>query len=181
MRIPYIPENPQRYLHYYRLQRGGDLPYYRGSVYQRGDGLGSLFSSVARFVTRLPGWVKTGASMLGRQAARTGMQVAQDMAANTDQWKQDWRTATKQHLKRAAGELLEEGGRRIQQQGKGIKGGVKRRRTVTKRRSTTRKTPLLRRRQRQRRQVQKPNRRATLAEARTKRDIFAAAPAFIHQ
>src|SRR5687767_809777 len=101
MRVPYIAESPQKYLQYYRLQQqqhGGNLPHFRGSVYQRGQGLGSIFGSLARFVTTLPGWVKTGASMLGKQAARTGMDIARDMATNSDSWKEDWKSAGRKHL-----------------------------------------------------------------------------------
>jgi len=169
MRVRYTGENPHHYLQYYRLQQGGNLPYFRGSVYQRGDGLGSLFAGLTRFVTRLPGWLKTGASMVGKQAARTGMDIARDMASNSDAWKEDWRKVGRQHLKRAAGELLEEGGKRLkqQQEGKGIKGRAKRR-----------KQPQSRTGQRRRRNTTSAKRttRSTASTARSKRDVFETAP-----
>ena len=55
------------------LQRGGNVPFYRGPVLQRGYGLGSIFKSVARSV--MPSLKETGLSAL-----TTGLEVLQDVA-----------------------------------------------------------------------------------------------------
>ena len=50
------------------LQRGGNVPFYRGPVLQRGYGLGSIFESVARSVMpSLKG--------IGKSALTTGLEV----------------------------------------------------------------------------------------------------------
>ena len=55
------------------LQRGGNVPFYRGSVLQRGYGLEGIFKSVARGV--MPSLKDTGKSAL-----TTGLEVLQDVA-----------------------------------------------------------------------------------------------------
>ena len=53
------------------LQRGGNVPFYRGPVLQRGYGLGSIFKSVARSVMPLLKEIR-------RSALTTGLEVLQD-------------------------------------------------------------------------------------------------------
>ena len=55
------------------LQRGGNLPFYRGPVLQRGYGLGSIFKSVARSVM-------SSLKEIGKSALTTGLEVLQDVA-----------------------------------------------------------------------------------------------------
>ena len=55
------------------LQRGGNVPFYRGPVLQRGYGLGSIFKSVARSV--MPSLKE-----IGKSALTTGLEVLQDVA-----------------------------------------------------------------------------------------------------
>ena len=50
------------------LQRGGNVPFYRGPVLQRGYGLGSTFKSVARSV--MPSLKE-----IGKSALTTGLEV----------------------------------------------------------------------------------------------------------
>ena len=57
------------------LQRGGNVPFYRGPVLQRGYGLGSIFKSVARSV--MPSLKE-----IGKFALTTGLEVLQDVAKN---------------------------------------------------------------------------------------------------
>ena len=175
MRVPYKSVNPNHYIKYYALQQqqqqsggnpyfqgsvyqrgNGGLPYFRGSIYQHGDGLGSIFSSIARFVSGMPSWIKTGAKVLGKQAVKTGLDVARDMAADSEPWKEDWRSQSKKYLKRAAGEMLEEGGKRLQQ-GKGINRRQKKRKTTSIGKTTRKKRG---------RSIK------TISPKRTKRDIF---------
>ena len=55
------------------LQRGGNVPFYRGPVLQRGYGLRSIFKSVARSV--MPSLKE-----IGKSALTTGLEVLQDVA-----------------------------------------------------------------------------------------------------
>ena len=55
------------------LQRGCNVPFYRGPVLQRGYGIGSIFKSVARSVM-LP------LKEIGKSALTTGLEVLQDVA-----------------------------------------------------------------------------------------------------
>ena len=55
------------------LQRGGNVPFYRGSLLQRGYGLGSIFRSVVRSVM-------LSLKEIGKSALTTGLEVLQDVA-----------------------------------------------------------------------------------------------------
>ena len=55
------------------LQRGRNVPFYRGPVLQRGYGLGSIFKSVARSV--MPSLKE-----IGKSALTAGLEVLQDVA-----------------------------------------------------------------------------------------------------
>ena len=69
------------------LQRGGNVPFYRGPVLQRGYGLGSIFKSVARSV--MPSLKE-----IGKSALTTGLEVLQDVAKG-----ENIKTVAKKHLK----------------------------------------------------------------------------------
>ena len=69
------------------LQRGGDVPFYRGPVLQRGYGLGSIFKGVARSV--MPSLKE-----IGKSALTTGLEVLQDVAEG-----ENVKTAAKKRLK----------------------------------------------------------------------------------
>lgn len=69
------------------LQRGGNVPFYRGPVLQRGYGLGSIFKSVARSV--MPSLKE-----IGKSALTTGLEVLQDVAKG-----ENVKTAAKKRLK----------------------------------------------------------------------------------
>ena len=69
------------------LQRGGNVPFYRGPVLQRGYGLRSVFESVARSV--MPSLKE-----IGKSALTTGLEVLQDVARG-----ENVKTAAKKRLK----------------------------------------------------------------------------------
>ena len=69
------------------LQRGGNVPFYRGPVLQRGYGPGSIFKSVARSV--MPSLKE-----IGKSALTTGLEVLQDVAKG-----ENITTAAKKRLK----------------------------------------------------------------------------------
>ena len=57
-------------------QRGGQLPVYYGRSMQRGYGLGGIFRGLLRSAVPL---LKRGAQNVGRQALRSGMDLAHDV------------------------------------------------------------------------------------------------------
>ena len=65
--------NSQLYKDYYKNQAGSGISGFHGSRYQHGSGLGSLFSGVLRAAAPL---LKKGAIALGKQALRTGVNLA---------------------------------------------------------------------------------------------------------
>ena len=67
---PFAADYDSYYLQQAR-QHGGNMPYFAGAPYQRGHGLGNIFSALRSV---LPGVAKS----LGRYAVRTGVEVAKD-------------------------------------------------------------------------------------------------------
>ena len=61
---------------YYEGQTGKGLPYYRGTVLQRGYGIGGFFAKLFR--SALP-FLISGAKTVGKEALRTGTMVASDV------------------------------------------------------------------------------------------------------
>ncbi len=64
------------YEDYYSRQNGGS-PVFRGSLMQRGHGLGSILRGLFRSALPL---IKSGAKSLGEHALRTGLEIANDVA-----------------------------------------------------------------------------------------------------
>ena len=64
------------YNEYYARQAGGALPYFAGTQYQRGHGLGSMFGGLLRSAMPL---IKRGAVALGKGALKTGVRIADDV------------------------------------------------------------------------------------------------------
>ena len=69
------------------LQRGGNVPFYRGPVLQRGYGLGSIFKSVA-------GSVMPSLKEIGKSVLTSGFEVLQDVAKG-----ENIKSAAKKRLK----------------------------------------------------------------------------------
>ena len=69
------------------LQRGGNVPFYRGPMLQRGYGIGSIFKSVARTAM-------LSLKEIGKSALTTGLEVLQDVAKG-----ENIKTAAKKCLK----------------------------------------------------------------------------------
>ena len=83
MKKLYTPNN-KLYEEYYlnqTKQKGGSLPAFRGSRFQQGYGLGSIFKGLFRWA--IP-HLQQGAKMLGKKALQTGAQVAQDVLDGDD-------------------------------------------------------------------------------------------------
>ncbi len=103
MRGLYVPHNQRDWEAFFRQgQRGGGLTAgFRGTKYQRGGGIGNIFSSIFR--TLLP-IAKTVGKTVGRQALSMGAQVASDALAG-----QNIGDSLNQRGREAAGELLQKG------------------------------------------------------------------------
>jgi len=72
---------------YYINQAGGGgdrmSNFYRGGIYQKGNGLGAILSSVFRAVLPL---VKSGAKYIGKEALTTGLDIINDQEASGDSY-----------------------------------------------------------------------------------------------
>ena len=88
------PDNPWEAYYYAQafpeessLQRGGNVPFYRGPVLQSGHGIGNIFKNVARSV--MPSLKE-----IGKSALTTGLEVLQDVAKE-----ENIKTAAKKRLR----------------------------------------------------------------------------------
>ena len=93
------------------LQRGGNIPFHRRPVLQRGYGLGSIFRSVARSV--MPSLKE-----IGKSALTIGLELLQDVAKG-----ENIKTAAKKHLKENSLAFLDDTVSRIAPR-KSIKGST---------------------------------------------------------
>ena len=100
------------------LQRGGNVPFYRGPVLQRGYGLGSIFKSVARSV--MPSLKE-----IGKSALTTGLEVLQDVPKG-----ENIKTAAKKRLKESSLAFLDDTVSRIAPR-KSIKGSTDKQITIS--------------------------------------------------
>ncbi len=65
------------YEDYYKGQLGNGFPVYHGAAGQRGHGLGSILSGLFRSAMPM---IKRGLAFFGKQALKTGLEVANDVA-----------------------------------------------------------------------------------------------------
>ena len=65
------------YEDYYTSQSGSGVPIFQGSAGQRGHGLGSMLSGLFRSAMPM---IKRGLAFFGKQALKTGLEVANDVA-----------------------------------------------------------------------------------------------------
>ncbi len=130
MRKPYVPVSDEAWLSYYQNQTKQRGSGFVGTAYQRGAGVGSIFSGLFRALLPL---AKSAGKAIGKQALRSGAEIASDVLAG-----QSLKQSTKRRSKAAAGKLLAQAQKRIQGgRGLGIKGTKSRSRTIS--RKTTRK------------------------------------------
>ena len=121
MKKLYTPNN-KLYEEYYlnqAKQKGGNLPAFRGSRFQQGYGLGSIFKGLFRWA--MP-HLQQGAKVLGTKALQTGVQVAQDVLDGDDV-----KTAVSKRTKQALGDMTSQNS---SQSGSGRKEKRNRRKTV---------------------------------------------------
>ena len=80
MRNRYLPHH-RPYVDYYTGQVGRGFPVFQGARTQKGSGLGGILGGL--FKSALP-LIKQGAKTLGREALRTGVELAQDAIEGKD-------------------------------------------------------------------------------------------------
>ncbi len=150
----YEPTPVEDYLRYYNNQAGfgqahPGITTYKGPIYQRGNGLGSIFSSLLRVITPIfkSNSVRKALKTAGTSALSTGLNVGNDFLQGKN---------FKESLKHRAGEtganLLESAAEELRNlSGRGYKRGRKRkssakkkkpakRRKVVRRKSTKKKS-----------------------------------------
>ena len=91
------------YEEYYLNQTGRGMAAFTGARYQRGHGLGNILCSLTKFA--LP-FLKKGAKAVGKQAMKTGMNIAQEAMLG-----QNIKKAAKRHLSQGLTELVTQHGR----------------------------------------------------------------------
>ena len=96
-------EHKKVYDDYYLNQSGKGMPVFRGVRYQRGHGLGNVLWTLTKFA--LP-FLKKGVKAVGKQAVRTGMNIAQEAMQG-----RNIKTAAKHHLSQGLTELVTQRGR----------------------------------------------------------------------
>ena len=99
-RKPVSPEVCPYTEYYLNQQRGGSMPVFRGTRYQKGHGLGNVFAKLFRHATPL---FRRGVSYVGKQALNSGRHIAQDVFAGST-----LRTAARRQLKRVGEELVDD-------------------------------------------------------------------------
>jgi len=131
MKSIYSPSifNADVYTKYYANQAGyGDYPplqTFKGTSYQRGYGIGSIFSSIIRGITPLfqSSFAKQAAKTVGNQLLNTGLQVGKDLLQG-----QNLKEAAKHRFKQAGTEIMRDMGEQMTNQ---TGSGRKRRRRKT--------------------------------------------------
>jgi len=86
------------YMDYYVRPSGTGLPVFMGVRGQRGHGLGSMLSSFFRSAWPV---IKSGLGFLGKQALKTGAEIATDVSEG-----KSFKDAAKQHVSRRINEFV---------------------------------------------------------------------------
>ena len=160
---------------------------YVGVPYQRGHGIGSFLGGLFRRVLPL---LKRGAKALGREALRTGMNIASDMTTNNIPFKESLKSRvreTGENLKRKAEEkidsLMEGSGYNYAKRANMLQSGLvsggssihskrkvsKKRKTIKTKKSKKKKSRKLNRRKKSTAARRKQKKKS---KKRTARDIF---------
>lgn len=96
--VPYDSAKVQREYNQSYDESIPPIPIYSGSLYQKGHGLGNVFSSLMKVAMPL---VKQGAKSLGQTALKTGLNIAKDTLSGGN-----FKTSLSNHMKNAGHELL---------------------------------------------------------------------------
>ena len=147
----------------YFSQSGNGLKVFVGSPHQRGHGIGSFLGGLFRSVLPL---LKSGARAIGREALRTGVNIASDIATHKTPFRESFEHRFKEsadNLKRKANEKINT---LMEGSGYNIKKKRKKRHSSTKqRRKSTKKPKKVKRKSKKQRKKKK-------TKKRTVEDIF---------
>ena len=132
MRVVFVPPTDKQWIQHYVNQQNGKG--FSGIPYQRGNGLGSLFRGLFRVLLPV---VKSAGRAVGKQALRTGAQIASDLVAG-----ESLKSSVENRGRRGASNLLKKAAAEIKQQGKGI--GARKEKPVKRKAPTKKKTPVKR-------------------------------------
>lgn len=170
------------YIEYYSDQAGGGggvKNVFAGSTFQRGSGIGSFLGGLLR---KIVPYLTSGAKAVGKEAARAGVNVLDDVVNNRVNFKEAVKTRAKEsgnNLKKKAAEKLgtmmkgegyKSRATKRQRQSKKKRAGV--RTTTSKKKKVTKKkhTGGSQSRSRRRRRRRRPG--GTTTDARNVTDIF---------
>jgi hypothetical protein len=126
MRVIYIPASDKFWAQYYARQQTGRG--FDGDPFQRGGGLGNVFRGLFRFLLPV---VKSAGKAIGKQALRSGAQIASDLVAGGDLKK-----ILKKRGKRGASALLRTAAAKLDQTGAGTIKGRPKKRKITPAKNT---------------------------------------------
>ena len=118
--------NKDFYEQYYVNQSGSGIPVFYGALGQRGHGLGSMISG---FFRRAFPFIFSGAKALGKQALKTGVNIANDVIDGKS-------------LKESAGAHIPDGIKSFVSSNFGQSGSGKRRKRTSKRKTKRRKKDI---------------------------------------
>lgn len=97
--VPYFPdESGEMYEDYYANQVGEGMSVYRGKPIMTGNGIGSLFSGLARGVLPM---LKNGAKTIGKKLLTTGASVLGDVIKG-----ENFKSSAAKRFREAGGDLL---------------------------------------------------------------------------
>jgi len=112
MRVQFQPQS-EAYWKAHFAQRGAGLTPFYGVPYQRGGaGFGAIFRGLLRAVMPL---AKSAGKAIGRQALRTGRDIAGDLLEGGDP-----RQTIETHVRKGGAKLIRRVGRRAKQTGRGL-------------------------------------------------------------
>ena len=130
MRAIYVQPSDKEWAQYYSQQGSGFI----GLPYQRGGNLGSIFRGIFRALFPL---AKSAGKAIGKQALRTGAEIASDVVGGTklsESIKRRGKSAAANLMTKAATKLQEGG--RLGKRPNSIKGGPQQKKRITKPRKT---------------------------------------------
>jgi hypothetical protein len=91
-------DDKRAFENYYCCQSGDGMPVFAGARYQRGHGIGSLFSGLFRSIMPL---IKKAAPIIGRKALEAGANIIGDVGSG-----RSFKDSAKQHASNAFSESI---------------------------------------------------------------------------
>ncbi len=141
MRVPFNPQTHEFWKAHYAQKGAGSAPF-KGYSFQRGSGIGNVFSGLLRTILPI---AKSAGKAVGKQALRSGVDIASDVLGGRDPGE-----AVMAHSRAGAAKLVRKAARKTgkkkgkkRQAGKGIgkrPKSINTTKRVTKRKRKTKRT-----------------------------------------